>query len=39
LTAPVEEDLDELEVFNQNDEARNVLEHERHVREPTAAAR
>jgi hypothetical protein len=39
LTAPVEEDLDELELFNQNDEARNVLEHERHVRELTAAAR
>ena len=39
LTAPVEEDLDELELFNQNDEARKVLEHERHVRELTSAAR
>ncbi len=39
LTAAVEEDLDELELFNQNDGARNAVEHERHVRELTAAAR
>ena len=39
LTAAVAGDLDELELFNQNDGARHAVEHERHVRELTAAAR
>jgi Radical SAM superfamily len=38
LTPAVEEDLDSLELFNQNDAARNAVHHERHVRELTAAA-
>jgi radical SAM superfamily enzyme YgiQ (UPF0313 family) len=38
LTPAVEEDLDSLELFNQNDAARNAVQHERHVRELTAAA-
>jgi hypothetical protein len=35
LTPAIEEDLDSLELFNQNDAARNAVEHERHVRELT----
>ena len=38
LTPAVEEDLDLLELFNQNDAARNAVQHERHVRELIAAA-
>ena len=39
LTPAVEEDLDSLELFNQNDAARNAVQHERHMRELTAASR
>jgi len=35
LTPAVEEDLDSLELFNQNDAARNAVAHERHMRELT----
>ena len=38
LTPAVEEDLDSLELFNQNDAARNSVRHERHLRELTSAA-
>jgi radical SAM superfamily enzyme YgiQ (UPF0313 family) len=37
LTPVVEEDSDSLELFNQNDAARNAVQHERYVRELTAA--
>jgi hypothetical protein len=36
LSPAVEDDLDSLELFNQNDAARNAVLHERHVRELTA---
>ena len=36
LAPVVEEDLDSLELFNQNDAARNAVQHERHMRELTA---
>ena len=36
LAPAVEDDLDSLELFNQNDAARNAVLHERHVRELTA---
>ncbi|MGO9642513.1 MAG: radical SAM protein, partial [Candidatus Acidiferrales bacterium] len=39
LTAAVDEDFDSLELFNQNDAARNAVDHERHVRALTATAR
>jgi len=39
LTPAVEDDLDSLELFNQNEAARNSVEHERHVRELTALAK
>ena len=38
LTPAVEDDLDSLELFNQNDAARNSVRHERHLRELTSAA-
>ena len=38
LSPALEEDLDELELFNQNDAARHAVQHERHMRELTAAA-
>jgi len=38
LTPAVEEDLGSLELFNQNDAARNAVQHERRVRELTTAA-
>lgn len=38
LTPAIEEDLDSLDLFNQNDAARNAVHHERHVRELTAGA-
>jgi len=37
LAPAVDDDLDSLELFNQNDAARNAVLHERHVRELTAA--
>jgi radical SAM superfamily enzyme YgiQ (UPF0313 family) len=37
LTPAVEEDSNSLELLNQNEAARNAVEHERHVRELTAA--
>ncbi len=37
LTPAVEEDLDSLELFNQNEAARNAVQHERHMRELTVA--
>jgi len=36
LSPAVEDDLDSLELFNQNDAARHAVQHERHVRELTA---
>ena len=36
LAPAVDDDLDSLELFNQNDAARNAVLHERHVRELTA---
>ncbi len=39
LTPTVDEDFGSLELFNQNDAARNAVEHERRVRDLTAAAR
>jgi hypothetical protein len=39
LAPAVEEDLDSLELFNQNDSARKAVEHERHLRAVTGAAR
>jgi radical SAM superfamily enzyme YgiQ (UPF0313 family) len=39
LSPAVEDDLDSLGLFNQNDAARHAVQHERHVRELTAAAR
>jgi radical SAM superfamily enzyme YgiQ (UPF0313 family) len=39
LTPAAEEDLDSLELFNQNDAARNAVDHERHMRELTAPAK
>ncbi|HSY88941.1 MAG TPA: radical SAM protein [Verrucomicrobiae bacterium] len=38
LTPAVEDDLDSLELFNQNDAARNSVRHGRHPRELTSAA-
>lgn len=38
LTPAAEEDLNSLELFNQNDAARNAVVHERHVRQLTAPA-
>lgn len=38
LAPAVDDDLDSLELFNQNDAARNAVQHERHVRELTAGA-
>ena len=37
LAPAVDDDLNSLELFNQNDAARNAVLHERHVRELTAA--
>ena len=39
LAPAVDDDLDSLELFNQNDAARNAVLHERHVRELTAVVR
>ena len=38
LSPAVEDDLDSLDLFNQSDAARHAVQHERHVRELTAAA-
>jgi hypothetical protein len=38
LTPVTEEEVDTLELFNQNDAARNAVQHERHVRELTHAS-
>jgi radical SAM superfamily enzyme YgiQ (UPF0313 family) len=38
LAPAVDDDLDSLELFNQNDAARNAVLHERHMRELTAGA-
>jgi radical SAM superfamily enzyme YgiQ (UPF0313 family) len=38
LSPAVEDDLDSLELFNQNDAARHAAQHERHTRALTAAA-
>ena len=38
LSPAVEEDLDNLELFNQNDAARHAVQHDRNVREITARA-
>jgi hypothetical protein len=39
LAPAVEDDLDSLELFNQNDAARDAVLHERHMRELTAVVR
>jgi Radical SAM superfamily len=39
LAPAVDDDLDSLELFNQNDAARNAVLHERHMRELTAVVR
>ena len=39
LAPAVDDDLDSLELFNQNDAARNAVLHERHVHELTAGVR
>jgi hypothetical protein len=39
LAPIVDEELDSLELFNQNDAARRAVEHERHIRALTGAAR
>lgn len=39
LAPAIDDDLDSLELFNQNDAARNAVLHERHVRELTAVVR
>lgn len=38
LSPALEEDLDELELFNQSGAARHAVQHERHMRELTKAA-
>jgi hypothetical protein len=38
LTLAIDQDLDSLELFNQNDGARNAAQHERRVRELTCGS-